>query len=120
MELHEGLAAQYERTSPRLRHHFALAYRSAVGVYPEQRQEFRATLEQLREVGGTPVDDVASLMRLQYELDQFLTCDHENRFPVDAGFSASPACSLRALADEKGDGTQAGGGSAGTAGCGAG
>ena len=76
MDLREDLASGYEQaTSPRLRRQFAAAYRAAVGVYPEQRHEFRATLEQLRDTGGTAVDDIASLMRMQFEIDQFLDSD---------------------------------------------
>ena len=76
IDLREVLASEYEQaTSLQLRRQFAAAYRSAVGVYPEQRHEFRVTLESLRVTGGTAVDDIASLMRMQFEIDQFLDSD---------------------------------------------
>ena len=78
LALQEHTAERSENyRSSAMRRYFAVAYRNAVGVYPQQRHEFRATLETVREAGGPPISDIASRLRLEYELDR-LPSDHSN------------------------------------------
>lgn len=72
MNLHEGLAERAIRErSGSLRTEYAGRYRELIGVSPEQRAEFRAALERVRDGGGMGVQDVIDLLRLRSQAKGF-------------------------------------------------
>ena len=59
LDAHEGLAVFYDQEKTEyLRSVFAEKYRTAVGVHPNQREEFREALVRVCDGGGMPVADV--------------------------------------------------------------
>ena len=59
VEAHEDVAEFFDNeTVPVERQQFAESYRRLVGVHPDDRHEFRQTLERIRDGGGMPVGDL--------------------------------------------------------------
>jgi len=59
---HEDVAEFFDsETIPAERHRFAESYRRLVGVHPENRHEFRQSLERICDGGGLPVDDLIAV-----------------------------------------------------------
>jgi hypothetical protein len=68
MNLHERLAEHAVRErSGSLRAEYADRYRELIGVAPDQRAEFLAALERVRDGGGMGVQDVIDLLRIRSE-----------------------------------------------------
>ena len=56
---HEDVAEFFDNeTVPAERQLFAESYRRLVGVHPDDRHEFRQSLERIRDGGGMPVGDL--------------------------------------------------------------
>jgi hypothetical protein len=53
---HDQADAEYLRSA------FAEKYRAAVGVHPDQREEFREALRRVRDGGGMPIADVIDVL----------------------------------------------------------
>lgn len=66
MKLHERLAQTCDQmTAQSLREQFAESYREVIGVYPDQREEFRQALERVKAGAGMTVQDVIDLLRIR-------------------------------------------------------
>ena len=64
VDAHEDLAVFYDQeASAYLRSVFAEKYRTAVGVHPDRRDEFREALLRVRDGGGMPVADVIDVLK---------------------------------------------------------
>ncbi len=63
LDAHEGLAVFHDQEeTDYLRSVFAEKYQTAVGVHPDQREEFRDALIRVRDGGGMPVADVIDVL----------------------------------------------------------
>jgi hypothetical protein len=66
MNLHRALAERFDtERDPSLRQRFAERYRELIGVYPGERERFRAALDRVNEGGGATVQDVIDRIRSQ-------------------------------------------------------
>ncbi len=63
LDAEEWLAVFHDQAEHEyLRSAFAEKYRTAVGVHPDQREEFREALVRVREGGGMPVADLIDVL----------------------------------------------------------